>query len=113
VLLLVIVLAMPAHAALLDFRNRRPLASNRASFHVQPRSAASCARARAGRTLSLRGIALSFGNVRAIDGLDLDVKPGADPRPDRPGLAASSPKSRSGSWSCAAIGPIRPWIARA
>jgi len=29
-----------------------------------------------GRTLSLRGIALSFGNVRAIDGLDLDVKPG-------------------------------------
>ena len=29
-----------------------------------------------GRTLSLRGIALSFGNVRAIDGLDLDVAPG-------------------------------------
>ena len=34
-------------------------------------------RARTGnRTLSLRGIALSFGNVRAIDGLDLDVRPG-------------------------------------
>jgi branched-chain amino acid transport system permease protein len=29
-----------------------------------------------GRTLCLRGIALSFGNVRAIDGLDLDVAPG-------------------------------------
>jgi branched-chain amino acid transport system permease protein len=28
------------------------------------------------RMLSLRGIALSFGNVRAIDGLDLDVRPG-------------------------------------
>ena len=36
----------------------------------------SCARARATRTLSLRGIVLSFGDVRAIDGLDLDVKPG-------------------------------------
>jgi ABC-type branched-subunit amino acid transport system ATPase component len=30
----------------------------------------------ANRTLCLRGIALSFGNVRAIDGLDLDVRPG-------------------------------------
>jgi len=28
------------------------------------------------RTLRLRGVALSFGNVRAIDGLDLDVEPG-------------------------------------
>ena len=28
------------------------------------------------KTLSLRGIVLSFGNVRAIDGLDLDVHPG-------------------------------------
>ena len=36
----------------------------------------SCARARGDRTLALRGIALSFGNVRAIDGLDLDVAPG-------------------------------------
>jgi ABC-type branched-subunit amino acid transport system ATPase component len=77
VLLLVIVLVMPGGiAALLDFRNRRPLASNRA---IVPRPAAlgAIVRARAGgRTLSLRGIALSFGNVRAIDGLDLDVEPG-------------------------------------
>ncbi|WP_347341829.1 ATP-binding cassette domain-containing protein, partial [Bradyrhizobium uaiense] len=29
-----------------------------------------------GKTLQLRGIALSFGNVKAIDGLDLDVAPG-------------------------------------
>jgi ABC-type branched-subunit amino acid transport system ATPase component len=29
-----------------------------------------------GRMLRLRGISLSFGNVRAIDGLDLDVAPG-------------------------------------
>jgi branched-chain amino acid transport system permease protein len=79
VLLLVIVLVMPGGiAALLDFRNRRPLASNRA---IIPRPAALGAIVRAsagagGRKLSLRGIALSFGNVRAIDGLDLDVAPG-------------------------------------
>lgn len=77
VLLLVIVLVMPGGiAALLDFRNRRPLASNRA---IVPRPAvlADALRQRSGgKTLSLRGIALSFGNVRAIDGLDLDVAPG-------------------------------------
>ena len=77
VLLLVIVLAMPGGiAALLDFRNRRPLASNRA---IVPRPTALGALMRthaSGRTLSLRGIGLSFGNVRAIDGLDLDVEPG-------------------------------------
>jgi branched-chain amino acid transport system permease protein len=77
VLLLVIVLVMPGGiAALLDFRNRRPLASNRA---IVPRAAALAGimRGRAGGpTLMLRGIALSFGNVRAIDGLDLDVAPG-------------------------------------
>jgi branched-chain amino acid transport system permease protein len=76
-LLLVIVLAMPGGiAALLDFRNRRPLASNRT---IVPRPAAlgDIARKTAGnKTLSLRNIVLSFGNVRAIDGLDLDVKPG-------------------------------------
>ena len=77
VLLLVIVLVMPGGiAALLDFRNRRPLASNRA---IVPRPAALAdivRRSTGGRTLALRGIALSFGNVRAIDGLDLDVAPG-------------------------------------
>ena len=77
VLLLVIVLVMPGGiAALLDFRNRRPLASNRA---ILPRPAALAdvvRKSTGGRTLSLRGIALSFGNVRAIDGLDLDVAPG-------------------------------------
>ncbi len=77
VLLLVIVLAAPGGiAALLDFRNRRPLASNRT---IVPRPAA--LDAIAGRqakrdTLGLRGIVLHFGNVRAIDGVDLDVLPG-------------------------------------
>jgi branched-chain amino acid transport system permease protein len=77
VLLLVIVLAMPGGiAALLDFRNRRPLASNRA---ILPRPAALgdvLRKSTGNRSLRLRGITLSFGNVRAIDGLDLDVEPG-------------------------------------
>ncbi|WP_407147942.1 ABC transporter permease subunit [Bradyrhizobium sp. ORS 86] len=77
VLLLVIVLVMPGGiAALLDFKNRRPLASNRA---IVPRPAALAdivRRPAGGKTLKLRGIALSFGNVKAIDGLDLDVAPG-------------------------------------
>ena len=77
VLLLVIVLVMPGGiAALLDLRNRRPLASNRAIV-PRPAALAECFRKTAGeKTLKLRGITLSFGNVRAIDNLDLDVKPG-------------------------------------
>ncbi|MTV15577.1 MULTISPECIES: ATP-binding cassette domain-containing protein [Bradyrhizobium] len=78
VLLLVIVLVMPGGiAALLDFRNRRPLASNRAII-PRPAALADIVRRRdGGKTLQLRGIALSFGNVKAIDGLDLDIAPGA------------------------------------
>jgi branched-chain amino acid transport system permease protein len=76
VLLLVIVLVMPGGiAALLDFRNRRPLAANRVIV-PRPTALADLMRKSAGgRTLALRGIVLSFGNVRAIDGLDLDVAP--------------------------------------
>jgi ABC-type branched-subunit amino acid transport system ATPase component/ABC-type branched-subunit amino acid transport system permease subunit len=77
VLLLFIVLAMPGGiAALLDFRNRRPLASHRA---IIPRPAALgdvLRKCEANNTLGLRDVVLSFGNVRAIDGLDLDVAPG-------------------------------------
>jgi ABC-type branched-subunit amino acid transport system ATPase component/ABC-type branched-subunit amino acid transport system permease subunit len=77
VLLLVIVLVMPGGiAALLDLRNRRPLASNRAIV-PRPAALAECFRKSAGdKILNLRGVTLSFGNVRAIDNLDLDVKPG-------------------------------------
>ncbi|HET7887589.1 MAG TPA: branched-chain amino acid ABC transporter ATP-binding protein/permease [Bradyrhizobium sp.] len=77
VLLLLIVLVMPGGiAALLDWRNRRPLLSNRAIV-PRPAALAECFRKTAGdQTLTLRGITLSFGNVRAIDNLDLDVKPG-------------------------------------
>ncbi|MBR0667421.1 branched-chain amino acid ABC transporter ATP-binding protein/permease [Roseomonas hellenica] len=76
-LLLVIVLAMPGGiAALLDFRNRKPLPPGRA---IAPRPDAVrtlVAHRATPDILSLRGIVLSFGGVRAIDGLDLEVRPG-------------------------------------
>ncbi|WP_407155900.1 ABC transporter permease subunit [Bradyrhizobium sp. STM 3557] len=77
VLLLLIVLVMPGGiAALLDIRNRRPLAANRAIL-PRPAALAEIMQGKPGdKPLRLRGIALSFGNVRAIDGLDLDVAPG-------------------------------------
>jgi branched-chain amino acid transport system permease protein len=76
VLLLVIVLAVPGGIAeMLDFRNRRPLASNRAIIprpDLLPRVLT--ANADAG-TLTLEQVAVSFGGVRAIDGLDLAIRP--------------------------------------
>jgi ABC-type branched-subunit amino acid transport system ATPase component/ABC-type branched-subunit amino acid transport system permease subunit len=78
VLLLVIVLAMPGGIAeILDFKNRRPLASNRAiiprpdllpQLLGAPNGAAGA--------LTLEQVALSFGGVHAIDGLDLEIQPG-------------------------------------
>ena len=84
VLLLVIVLAIPGGIAeILDFKNRRPLASNRAIvprpdllaglFGTRSDSGAD-AGAEAG-ALRLEQLALSFGGVRAIDGLDLEIRP--------------------------------------
>jgi len=76
-LLLVIVLAVPGGiAALLDFRNRRPLESNRA---VQPHPELLpdiLARGERPHAITLRNVVLSFGAVRAIDGLDLVIEPG-------------------------------------
>src|SRR6202000_99810 len=77
VLLLVIVLVIPGGiAALLDFRNRRPLASNRTIVPRPTALGAVMRRSAGGKALALRSVALSFGNVKAIDGLDLDVAPG-------------------------------------
>jgi branched-chain amino acid transport system permease protein len=77
VLLVMIVLVAPGGiAALLDFKNRKPLQSDRA---IVPRPALlgeMLARRQAGATLTLQNIVLSFGGVRAVDGVDLDVKPG-------------------------------------
>jgi branched-chain amino acid transport system ATP-binding protein/branched-chain amino acid transport system permease protein len=76
-LLLVIVLAVPGGiAALLDRRNRQPLPAARA---ITPRPDAVrelIAHASQPTSLVLRGVTLAFGAVRAVDGLDLEVKPG-------------------------------------
>jgi ABC-type branched-subunit amino acid transport system ATPase component/ABC-type branched-subunit amino acid transport system permease subunit len=75
VLLLAIVLLVPGGIAdMLDFKNRRPLESNRAIIPrpgLLPRLLGKPSPAGA---LTLRGVALSFGGVRAIDGLDLDIR---------------------------------------
>ena len=77
VLLLVIVLAMPGGIAeLLDFKNRRPLEQHR---EIRPRpellSQVMGESAQPG-LLTLKGLSLSFGGVRAIDGVDLEIKTG-------------------------------------
>jgi branched-chain amino acid transport system permease protein len=79
VLLLVIVLAMPGGIAeLLDFKNRRPLESGRAIVprpELLTRLLAAPAGAEAG-ALTLERVALAFGGVHAIDGLDLEIRSG-------------------------------------
>ncbi len=76
-LLLVIVLAVPGGIAeLLDFKNRKPLETGRAVIpnpELLPRLLGT--RIDAG-ALTLSDVMLSFGAVRAIDGLDLVIKPG-------------------------------------
>lgn len=77
VLLLVIVLAAPGGiAALIDLRSRRALPRHRTILPHPGALAALMAGRAAGAAMALRGVVLSFGGVRAIDGLDLDVRPG-------------------------------------
>jgi ABC-type branched-subunit amino acid transport system ATPase component/ABC-type branched-subunit amino acid transport system permease subunit len=77
VLLLVIVLAIPGGIAeILDFKNRRPLETHRAIIprpELLERLIGTKQRAGA---LALKEVALSFGGVRAIDGLDLAIHSG-------------------------------------
>ena len=76
-LLLVIVLALPGGiAALLAARHRRPLPADRAIVPQPAALGALLGPARPAQALSLDGVALGFGGVRAIDGLDLSVRPG-------------------------------------
>jgi branched-chain amino acid transport system permease protein len=76
-LLLIIVLAMPGGiAALLDVRNRRKLPANRVIVPQPAALGALLGTSRPAQKLTLAGIVLSFGGVRAIDGLDLVVRPG-------------------------------------
>jgi branched-chain amino acid transport system permease protein len=75
-LLLVIVLAMPGGIAdLLDFRNRKPLEDDRAIVPRPALLAELLDHAEAHETITLRGVVLSFGGVRAIDNLDLEIRP--------------------------------------
>ena len=76
-LLLVIVLVIPGGIAdLLDFANRKPLESDRA---IVPRPALLSEllnHGAADQAIVLSGVVLSFAGVRAIDGLDLEIRPG-------------------------------------
>jgi branched-chain amino acid transport system permease protein len=76
-LLLIIVLVIPGGIAdLLDFRNRRPLERHREIIPHPELLAGLLDRNREGGSLTLETVALSFGGVRAIDGLDLELRPG-------------------------------------
>jgi branched-chain amino acid transport system permease protein len=77
VLLLVIVLAIPGGiAALLDFRNRKPLQLDRAITPRPELLADLLAQNGPQDDIVLRNVQLSFGGVRAIDGLALRIRPG-------------------------------------
>ncbi len=77
VLLLVIVLAMPGGIAeILDFRNRRPLESGRAILPRPELLGSLLGTPADAGALTLGEVALSFGGVKAIDGLDLEIRPG-------------------------------------
>jgi ABC-type branched-subunit amino acid transport system ATPase component len=77
VLLLVIVLVMPGGIAeILDFKNRRPLESGRAIIPRPDLLGPLLGAPRDAGTLTLEQVALSFGGVKAIDDLDLVIRPG-------------------------------------
>jgi branched-chain amino acid transport system permease protein len=76
-LLLVIVIALPGGIAdLLDRRRRRKLPEDRKVVPRPELVAGLIARPTDRSALTLSGLRLSFGGVRAIDGLDLELRPG-------------------------------------
>lgn len=76
VLLLVIVLAMPGGIAeLLDYRNRRPLEQHR-EIVPRPELLARVLRGTEPTVLRLDNVVLRFDGVRAIDGLNLELRSG-------------------------------------
>jgi ABC-type branched-subunit amino acid transport system ATPase component/ABC-type branched-subunit amino acid transport system permease subunit len=77
VLLLVIVLAVPGGIAdMLDFKNRRPLERHR-EIRPRPELLAQILPPQARpNLLKLANVSLSFGGVRAIDGVDLEIRMG-------------------------------------
>jgi branched-chain amino acid transport system permease protein len=76
VLLLVIVLAIPGGIAdILDFKNRRPLESERAIVPRPDLLVPLLGTPPDAGVLRLEQVALSFGGVQAIGGLDLEIRP--------------------------------------
>jgi ABC-type branched-subunit amino acid transport system ATPase component/ABC-type branched-subunit amino acid transport system permease subunit len=76
-LLLLIVLIIPGGIAdLLDYKNRRPLERHREIIPRPDLLARVLDRPSGADLLRLSQIELSFGGVRAIDGLDLEIRPG-------------------------------------
>jgi branched-chain amino acid transport system permease protein len=76
-LLLVIVLVIPGGIAdLLDFANRKPLESNRAIVPKPELLTDILDHGAAKAMIALKSVVLSFGGVRAINGLDLHIEPG-------------------------------------
>jgi branched-chain amino acid transport system permease protein len=77
VLLLLIVLLVPGGIAdLLDFRNRKPLQQHR---EIRPRPEVLpqvLGGTQRDSALDLKGIVLAFGGVRAVDGVDLQLRTG-------------------------------------
>jgi branched-chain amino acid transport system permease protein len=77
VLLLVIVLVIPGGIAdILDFKNRRPLESDRAIVPQPELLGPLLGAPPDAGALTLDAVTLSFGGVRAIDNLDLEIHPG-------------------------------------
>lgn len=75
-LLLVIVLVIPGGIAdLLDYKNRRPLQKHR-EIIARPELLAHVLEKRSPATIELNDLALHFGGVRAIDGIDLKINTG-------------------------------------
>ena len=76
-LLLAIVLLMPGGiAALLDFRNRKPLESNRSIIPQPDRLRGLLDHGVVRDDIVLTNVVLAFGGVRAIDGLGMTIKAG-------------------------------------
>jgi ABC-type branched-subunit amino acid transport system ATPase component/ABC-type branched-subunit amino acid transport system permease subunit len=76
-LLLLIVLLVPGGIAdMLDFKNRRPLEQHREIVPRKELLSRVLDRPQGKHTIALNDIALHFGGVRAIDGLDLDIHSG-------------------------------------
>jgi branched-chain amino acid transport system permease protein len=75
VLLLVIVLAIPGGIAeILDYKNRQPLESDRAIVPRPDVLARLFGPLTDAGALTLKQVVLTFGGVRAIDGLDLEIR---------------------------------------